>query len=73
LRIINVTRKMNKRILILIILVIVGLFYWYEWRPSQIKKYCNQWALDKSKTSDTTYNREGYENYYARCLREKGY
>ena len=33
-------------------------FYWYEWRPSEIRKEC----------SYTLYGEDGYQ----RCLRNKG-
>lgn len=27
-------------LLTILVIVVAGAFYWYEWRPSQIRKYC---------------------------------
>ena len=57
--------------IIVLILVILGVaFYWYEWRPSQIRMECSEIAKDKTTGLGATYER--YENYYESCLREKG-
>ena len=49
----------EKIILILIILAILGgVFYWYEWRPTQIRKGCAQW--------------NNYEPMYEECLHKEG-
>ncbi len=29
-------------IILMVLIVIGGLFYWYEWRPSQIRKDCSK-------------------------------
>jgi hypothetical protein len=38
----------DKRMILVILLVIAGLFYWYEIRPAQIRKDCYQWAIKLS-------------------------
>lgn len=48
--------------------------YWYALRPSSIRKYCNSYAVEQSrpfKLSDLV-NEEKYEDYYQRCLNQKG-
>jgi len=34
---------------IIIVVVISSAFYWYEWRPSQIRKECVQQILESAK------------------------
>lgn len=36
------------------------------------KKECANWALNKAKTSESDYDQEAYDDYFLRCLREKG-
>ena len=59
-------------IVALILLFILGWFYWFQWRTTDIKKECAKWSLEKAKTSDTSYDQEYYDDYYLRCLRENG-
>ena len=43
---------MNKKIIIissiLIILILAGAFYWFQWRPTQIRKNCYAEAKEKA-------------------------
>ena len=56
---------------ICIILLLLGFaFYWYEWRPTQIRKECNKQAYDSTGLRE--FGGKLYENAYERCLREKG-
>lgn len=56
----------------IIILIILGVvFYWYEWRPTQIKKECSMEAYDSSITSPRR-PWESPDDYYKKCLRENG-
>lgn len=73
---------------ILIILIILGfLFYWYEWRPRQIKNKCNDEAKTQAQElynqehssnlwiierERGTYSASQYENFYQECIRRKG-
>jgi predicted negative regulator of RcsB-dependent stress response len=36
-------------LLIFLIISIGGAFYWYEWRPSEIRKECVTWAKPSAK------------------------
>ena len=60
------------RILIVIIIaLLVFMFYWFEWRPSQIIKECNNSARQRVSRS-ANKSVEQYEIYYKICLRERG-
>lgn len=56
------------------LLLIAGLFYWFQYRPSRIAKYCNQWAMDESGYTTHRFEtyRENYEALYKNCQREQG-
>lgn len=69
----------NKGLLILVILgvVILGIaFYWYGYRPSQIKKECyntaRKKAIETSNLQDGKFEIEIYDGYYKLCLDQKG-
>ena len=49
-----------------ILLVIVSLFYWYEWRPNEIRKNC------ANETKKSVILSKLHENLYNQCLRENG-
>ncbi len=55
--------KEYKGIIILILVVSAGVFYWYSYRPEQIRKDCYRAVL---QTSDFDLN-------YVSCLRSKGF
>ncbi len=75
--------------IIIVILFIFGAsFYWYEWRPSQIKKECYKEATEeainltktKAEISNTykefaeknMFRKDDFESYYKGCLKKKG-
>ena len=65
--------KQDKLIVIIIITILVGLFYWFQLRPSLIVKSCNKEAVKKA--SEIQNGNEAIEIYDARyksCLRSKG-
>lgn len=68
--------------LIIVAVLLVGAFYWYEWRPIHIRSVCEKSAIvgaqeeyqrknpyDQSKT---LFNKEDYTLYYQMCTRGKG-
>jgi len=71
-------KNLFKICLIIIILAIIGgAFYWYEWRPSQIRKSCQEKIekQDKELFADVVKSRimgakEG--DVYDFCLRKSG-
>jgi hypothetical protein len=58
--------KLILLIALILLPVFALLFYWYEWRPSAIRRECDSYALSKAKTGEV------YDWLYARCLHNKG-
>ena len=61
------------------LLLLVAVFYWYEWRPSAIRKECHVVAVDKAieknkrkKPDATGYTKTDRDAYYKWCLQSKG-
>ena len=62
----------NKIILILVILGLVGgWFYWYQWRPVQIRKECLE-EVNKRIDEPGEISVKKAENVYGFCLMEHG-
>ncbi len=60
-------------IIIVILTILGGLFYWFQWKPSQIVKQCNEEAVDKAKDiNDGSQAIKVYDARYKSCLRSKG-
>lgn len=58
---------------IIIVLFIDGIFYWYEWRPSQIRKECTRVInLQNSGFGGVGKSVAEKEKNYEDCLREYG-
>jgi len=56
-----------------IVLLIVGWFYWFQWRPSAIRKVCMQATYNTLRDKyDIGYQSGIYNNYYEYCLKRKG-
>ena len=71
-----------------VVMLVVGLglaFYWYEYRPSQIRATCEAQAAEQaaeffkqlmgskgSKVSEGLYGQAHKEAYYLSCVREHG-
>jgi len=75
----RINKNKNTIIITTIILVLImGIFYWFELRPSNIKKGCAIWAIDKAINQygnygdSKKYQPAVYDDYFERCLREKG-
>jgi len=63
--------------IILILLIVLGFaFYWYEWRPTQIKKEC-YYRSQLSQSGGRLYRLDGLgitlDESYKNCLRQKGF
>lgn len=61
---------MNKKIIVLLSLILTFLFYWFQIRPAQIRNYCDQvaWRDGKSRSAGTDF----YDWKYTQCLHNKG-
>ena len=61
---------------IILAIVSVGfLFWWFQVRPSNIRRLCANVAITKAMENNGNigrYNPADYENYFRRCLNEKG-
>lgn len=66
--------KEYKGIIILILIVLAGAFYWYEWRPYSIKKDCiktsNEMAFATTRTG--TSLQDVFTDTYNFCLTTQG-
>ncbi len=71
-----------KTVLVVLVLLILGFgFYWFEWRPSQIRKKCYETVGGSFKT-DGTFKEfvakqqflisDDFERSYQNCLRRNG-
>lgn len=76
-KIISWANKYKK--ILLIILVALGLFYWYSLRPSIIKRSCYNTAsgeaIEKGKRdglSNGKFTKDDYDTYYKWCLQKNG-
>jgi len=58
--------KEYKGIIIVVLVIILGAFYWYSYRPTQIRKECAKYL--------TGFGAVGFsgENKYDKCLLENG-
>ena len=58
-------KKANEwKVFLLIIILVGGVFYWYEIRPAQIRSECTYKTL-KANTNN-------YDHFYKSCLTYKG-
>ena len=49
-------------------LLLIGWFYWFQYRPSKIRSYCDRAAREKTDWRVTKF----YDADYDACLHEKG-
>ena len=56
--------------LITIFIVFILLFYWFQYRPSEIRKDC--YKLLSREHYDFSNNFKSYESEYKACMLEKG-
>ena len=62
-------------ITIIVLWLMAGLFYWYAYRPTVIRKGCHASAVNDSRArikSKDGYYQEDYNFYYNQCFHEKG-
>lgn len=53
-------------------IVFLGLIYWFQLRPAQIRKECYSYAYGTPNLGDTDEWRSATNYYYDACLRRKG-
>lgn len=70
--------KLNeyRNIIVIALLILAGAFYWFQYRPSEIKKDCAEWSKRESYYhvggGEFKLDDEEYDIKYKQCLREKG-
>lgn len=75
--------KPKKKVSVFVLLVVfaLGLFYWYEIRPLQIRKHCYEAAVeaaigeynrDTGEDQDQLFYPEDKDKYYKQCLSVNG-
>ena len=58
---------------VVVLIIFLGYFYWFQWRPSQIVKQCDKEAVEKaSDVDDGNQAIKIYDARYKSCLRAKG-
>jgi len=55
---------------VLATLLIFGTFYWFEWRPSEIRKLCV--VSTRERTQKTNSSVQEATGYYEFCIHEQG-
>lgn len=72
----NMNESRYKIFLILLILLLIGgWFYWFQIRPSNIRQKCYAYTLQKREeriNSNDRLTNEEANNYFRRCLVENG-
>ncbi len=66
----------SKIILVVIILAVLGgAFYWFQWRPTQIRKECSKYNSEeiiKARIDKSSFLSPSMFQTYEDCLREHG-
>jgi len=71
----GVKKMKNKKVILSVLAIALFLFYWYEWRPSQIVEKCNKATQNWAKTATgqgAEISIDQYEHNYKICLRKYG-
>lgn len=63
-----IENKKKVFLMLLGLLLLAGWFYWSQYRPSKIRTYCHNRAIENNKSVTSKY----YESRYDSCLHEKG-
>lgn len=59
-------------ILAVVVIVLGVAFYWYEYRPTVIRKECNILAIEEADSGPSIHRDEKYKVEYEKCLNSKG-
>lgn len=65
------TKLNNWKFIILVVLIVGGAFYWFEWRPFQANKFCSKASSDVI-SEYPTLTMEQHRFWYDLCLTNKG-
>jgi hypothetical protein len=56
-------------LLILIVFVLGGAFYWFVWRPSETRKVC---AATAERSRNIILDFDSYDDVYSQCMKSRG-
>lgn len=56
-------------VMFILVFIINGVFYWFQWRPTQVRKECAEKFQDREIEFGRLYKGS---NRYLDCLHEKG-
>ncbi|OGK33130.1 hypothetical protein A3E10_00995 [Candidatus Roizmanbacteria bacterium RIFCSPHIGHO2_12_FULL_37_23] len=62
----------NRNISLIAILVVLGWFYWFQYRQSQIRSECMQLLRRNIKEKNGEMSRRGVQDSYDICFVERG-
>jgi hypothetical protein len=65
----------HRAIFVVIMLLGILLFYWFQWRPVAIRSGCHKWIVDLPgdiESMKTDGQIRSYNALFDRCLHEKG-
>jgi hypothetical protein len=68
-----------KGIIIIVLILISGAFYWFQLRPAFVKSFCHEKATEQAIEKAKPYglkdkfHKDDYETYYKWCLQSKGF
>ena len=62
--------KEYKGIIIIVLVLILGTFYWYSYRPTHITKLCITFAIDKAKEIEGDQTDARY--FFWKCQKQYG-
>lgn len=73
----NITN--NQKLIGVVILILIALFYWFQIRPSQIRSSCAfgaqgtiKYLSEHNPRVNVSYFENKYNEYYQICLHQKG-
>jgi len=64
--------KRKKTIAAIVVVLLASWFYWFQYRPMQVRNYCDQVAWNSSRPYNTWVDEEEYDWKYTQCLHSKG-
>lgn len=72
----SMIRTKPNKIFLVLLLIVAAWFYWFQWRPTKIRKNCHQWIVDlPGRVEESLYwesDRAEYNSLYQSCLHREG-
>lgn len=65
---------MSKNILVLLLLtLIIGWFYWFQWRPASIRSFCHDQAIEAARSALKIKSELSGNDEYEDVIKKEGY